>query len=464
MNDEFSSNSGLIIATEDLSSAQFTEYTELPCKGFNVIFKAKKYGRWHILKGLKPEFRQQTVYQELLRKEFHLGGELNHSNIVNVMSFEHNELIGTCIVMEYVDGVILSEFLKEKHPNSQYQKLLEELLSAMIYFHGKQIVHRDLKPSNIMVTHNGHNIKVIDFGLADADSYAYLKQPAGTLNYASPEQLKEGSTLDERTDIYAFGKIVELNFPHRFHWLARKCAKELPEQRPNSAKNLLALIRRRRLLNWIIPPTLAVIALLSLLLALVLSHKSIVPDNIITPKQDVQNTESEINSNSQLPSTILDSLPIDQLNSIYEETAEPPISVQKTQPANNKGDDYSAEYNKKIKQLDVEMGKFYHSYLQKIENHQFRYWEEAMKAELDLGNPLEKVYNPLFSTLPEIGKYRADFSYHYTLLLNDYTSRKSKLPNYSKLLIELKAVFRNGEINQEEYEKRLEELGPEPHF
>ena len=81
------------------------------------------------------------------------------------------------------------------------KKIAEELMDAVGYLHSKGIVHRDLKPENILITRNGEHLKLIDFGLADSDSYAILKQPAGTSGYMSPEQ-KVTAVADVRNDIY----------------------------------------------------------------------------------------------------------------------------------------------------------------------------------------------------------------------------------------------------------------------
>ena len=70
------------------------------------------------------------------------------------------------------------------------------------------MLYRDLKPENILVTRNGENIKLIDFGLADTDGHAVLKQPAGTPRYMSPEQ-KVKAEADARNDIYSLGIIME---------------------------------------------------------------------------------------------------------------------------------------------------------------------------------------------------------------------------------------------------------------
>lgn len=115
--------------------------------------------------------------------------QLDHPNIVRVSSKEVNEEFGPCIVMEYIDGVTLDQFLDTKPSRQARRKVVDQLVDALAYIHGKQIVHRDLKPSNILITRNGNNVKIIDFGLSDADDYAILKQTAGTLKYMAPEQI-----------------------------------------------------------------------------------------------------------------------------------------------------------------------------------------------------------------------------------------------------------------------------------
>jgi serine/threonine protein kinase len=153
------------------------------------------------------------MYQAFLCKEFDLMTQLDHQNIVHFLSMENIPNLGTAIVMEYIDGVTLKEFLATNPDDKLRHKIIFELLDAMAYMHSKQIIHRDLKPSNILITNNCCNVKVIDFGLADGDDYTIFKSSAGTLKYASPEQLNPDWKIDSRTDIYSFGKILELVFP-----------------------------------------------------------------------------------------------------------------------------------------------------------------------------------------------------------------------------------------------------------
>ena len=207
-----------------------TAYEDVPSRGFNRPMKVRRQGRWFMLKGLKAEYRDQAVYLELLRKEYALMVELDHPGIVKAYAKEVNEELGPCIVMEYIDGVRLDEFLAGKPTAAARRKVLDQLVDALAYVHSKQVSHRDLKPANILITRNGNNVKIIDFGLSDADDYAILKQSAGTKGYMAPEQIS-GGAADCRTDIYAFGLILRQVFPRRYRSIAAKCTRPDPAMR-----------------------------------------------------------------------------------------------------------------------------------------------------------------------------------------------------------------------------------------
>lgn len=203
------------VTTDDLElSDVFTGHILLAEGVVNVIYKARRKGQWFVLKALRPEFRNDLVRHELLAREFKLGRRMDHPNIVRFFSLENDKVVGECIVMEYVDGFTLADFLETKPSLAVRKRLARQLLAAMRYFHGLQVIHRDLKPENILVTRNGNNVKIIDFGLADSDDSAVLKQPVGSPKYMSPEQ-QAGDTLDGRTDLYAMGTILNEMMPVR---------------------------------------------------------------------------------------------------------------------------------------------------------------------------------------------------------------------------------------------------------
>lgn len=219
-----------IVIEESRRSEQFSDFTPIPCKGFNLLCKAKRYGRWWVLKGLKEQYRQDENYKNLLHKEFDILISLQHPNIVSAYSMEEIPEMGTCIVMEWIDGITLEHWSGRK---PEGEGIFLQLLDAVHYIHAKQIVHRDLKPSNIMITHNGNHVKLIDFGLSDTDDFAILKQPAGTQGYISPEQIVS-QQADIRNDIFSIGCILEKILPGKpYTAIIKRCKVPIAQRYAN---------------------------------------------------------------------------------------------------------------------------------------------------------------------------------------------------------------------------------------
>ena len=106
--DDQSDSSGVIFGVLDPLSNEFTCYRELPTRNsssYNCFYVAQRAGRLYVLKGLAPAVADDPVFQEWLAKEFQIGIQLDHHNIVRINSFEDDPVVGKCIVMEYVDGV-----------------------------------------------------------------------------------------------------------------------------------------------------------------------------------------------------------------------------------------------------------------------------------------------------------------------------------------------------------------------
>ena len=184
-------------------SSDWSDITLLQQRRQNTIYTAKRYGKRYLLKAISPEYQSLTDIRLLQEKEFSLGISLNHSNIAETYSLEEVPEIGRCIVMEYVDGMTLAQWLNSSLTRAQRERVLAQLLEAMEYIHGLQLVHNDLKSSNILITHNGQNVKLIDFGLSDTDSTS--------------------ETNNASTDIQLFASILTLLFPKRYRPIARAC-------------------------------------------------------------------------------------------------------------------------------------------------------------------------------------------------------------------------------------------------
>ncbi|MDH6307394.1 serine/threonine protein kinase [Dysgonomonas sp. PFB1-18] len=173
-------------------------------------YKVLIHGKWHFLKRPKKNYADNPLYLSAFQKEFEIGYTLDHPNIVRYISKSEDQ-DSLYILTDYVDGFTLTDFIK-LNPNyfsdkNNADKLIKQLLSALGYLHERQILHLDLKPDNILITSVNHDVKIVDFGFSYTDCYQSLSIGKTEL-YAAPEQLNRES-LDQRTDIYGFGKVIE---------------------------------------------------------------------------------------------------------------------------------------------------------------------------------------------------------------------------------------------------------------
>ena len=207
-----SSASGFLTAEYEGLSRVFADVEQMPSTGYCDLYRAKRFGRWYLLKCLRPEHQGDEAYRQMLRKELEILMRLQHPGVMQAVGMETVVLPGrgatVCMVAEWIDGMTLADYLQTELSVHQLRRVALELAEAVAYVHQQQVVHRDLKPRNVMVTSNGGYVKLIDFGLADTDSHAILKQPAGTLRYIAPEQARLAQA-DVRNDIYSLGVMMQ---------------------------------------------------------------------------------------------------------------------------------------------------------------------------------------------------------------------------------------------------------------
>lgn len=212
------------------------------CNGFLV----RVFERRHFMKRLKPEFARNPQYLAALRKEFEVGFNLDHPALPRYI-----QLADDYILMEFVDGLTLNEF-QENNPqffskSANVDQLVLQLLDAVAYLHSHQVLHLDIKPSNIIITRIGNRLKLVDLGFCYSDNQPY--STGHTDAFAAPEQVSDSQTrmLDERTDIYAIGKVVEaLPCADRYKWLSSKCVMPKPDERFQDVQQIITLFGKRR--------------------------------------------------------------------------------------------------------------------------------------------------------------------------------------------------------------------------
>lgn len=170
-----------------------------------------KTGNQIAVKVLKDEFLDNEELVRRFKNESKAISILSHPNIVKVYDVSVTDKL-QYIVMEYVDGITLKEYLKQRGGALTWKETVHfatQILSALQHAHSKGIIHRDVKPQNIMLLADG-SIKMMDFGIARfsrAQSQTVSDKAIGSVHYISPEQAK-GERTDARTDIYSVGVML----------------------------------------------------------------------------------------------------------------------------------------------------------------------------------------------------------------------------------------------------------------
>ncbi|HKW51226.1 MAG TPA: serine/threonine-protein kinase [Candidatus Eisenbacteria bacterium] len=197
-----------------------THYTildKIGAGGMGVVYRARdeRLGREVALKVLPHTTLGDDDARARFRREAMALSRLNHPNIATVHDFNSQEGIDF-LVMEHVEGDTLARRLERGAiPLTETVALGVQIAAALEEAHERNVIHRDLKPGNVMIGPKG-KVKVLDFGLArllqlgdgaETASISATGTWSGTLPYMPPEQV-EGTAVDARSDLYAFGAIL----------------------------------------------------------------------------------------------------------------------------------------------------------------------------------------------------------------------------------------------------------------
>ena len=290
---------------------EYADYKLLSDRQYSKLYRVSKQGRWYIVKTTKDNTQRQLV---MLRREYSLTIACSHPNIVHTYTYEELPTIGEAIVMEYIEGRTLTEYLAEKPSLQSCERIFTELLSALSYLHKLGVVHNDLKPDNILITRTDDTLKLIDFGLAATDAWYAMKQLGCTPAYASPELLSQQADVDARSDIYSLGVIMQHIFPARYKSIKKRCTQHSPEKRYADITALQTAWKNRNRVKKVI---LIITAILIMLLPTLYIIKSTIDENQKQRHQQelISEIETEITEYYQIA---LDSI---QNHCVYQEFA-----------------------------------------------------------------------------------------------------------------------------------------------
>lgn len=211
----------------------FHDFKLLRTNAHTSLYLAYKAGKRFAIKATKDNTALQT---KILQREYEVSIDCDHPHLVHIYTLEDGFPFGLGLVMEYIEGRTLSEYLKERPSRRERNRVFAELLSAVEYLHKRGIVHNDIKPENIIITRADNTLKLLDFGLADNDAQYALRTLGCTPQYASPELLNKSGVTDARSDIYSIGVVMRELLGNSF--IARRCVKKMPERRYANVEQL----------------------------------------------------------------------------------------------------------------------------------------------------------------------------------------------------------------------------------
>ncbi len=185
--------------------------------GMGVVYQARdvRLDKVVALKTMTPQLARNPAVRQRFEQEARTLARLEDPHVVRIHALQ-DEGADTYIVMEYVQGPTLAEYLRKRGRLTPKETLFlgRQLLSALSKAHRMDIVHRDLKPANVMLARDDEGrplVKVLDFGIAKqlgGSTQTMTHGTIGTLLYMAPEQVRGARDIDGRADLYALGVML----------------------------------------------------------------------------------------------------------------------------------------------------------------------------------------------------------------------------------------------------------------
>ena len=187
--------------------------------GIGVVYLAQdiRHNQTVVVKTLFDKMLQNEWVTDKFQQEKEALAKINHHSIVKIIDSGESDQGRPFFVMEYVKGKPLSAHIDHQGMElKRAARIIVQLAEALHAAHRENIFHRDLKPGNVLLQQTeleDERIKLIDFGIAKVENSqvapptATLSQGvAGTLFYASPEQL-QSQKVSARSDVYSLGVV-----------------------------------------------------------------------------------------------------------------------------------------------------------------------------------------------------------------------------------------------------------------
>lgn len=179
--------------------------------GMGRVYRGQRVdGAFDMEVAIKQIGQRRRGLADLLRRECRLLAKLDHPTITRVVDAGLDERCGPFLIMEWVDGQDLDDWLADSRASvSERLAVFDQVLAAVEHAHQRLIVHGDIKPGNLRITPTGQ-VKLLDFGIArlsDGDDTEPGQMRALTPAFAAPE-LYQGEPASVRSDVFALGRLL----------------------------------------------------------------------------------------------------------------------------------------------------------------------------------------------------------------------------------------------------------------